>query len=273
MNRQELIQQSIHIITEYYDNKLDPFFDAIAGDVLWLGPRGGQMLRGRDTIISVWSAARTDLQFSMGNIEIETVSCNANNLEVLLEYFVYTHFSDGHIDQHHQRLHLSWGQEKVDGGKVPKIFMIHISNLAEEETEGVRVYASSSAESRIDARTLPVYSRIHFRTVMGKGKEEVTYFFNSATILWIESTRGSHHSIVHTTEGAMESIEQLRYFDEKFGDELARIHASYLINPLYLRSIKRFCVTLTDGTVLPIPEKKYMAVKKQLLAWGGQQSQ
>lgn len=272
MNKQELVQRSINIIVDYYDGKLEPFFDAVADDVLWFGPRGGQMLRGKDAIIEVWSAAETDLQFTMGNIEAETVSCGANNLEVMLEYFVYTHFPDGHIDMHHQRLHYSWGYEKVEGVKIPKVFMIHISNMAEDENDGIKVYATSSSESGIDARNLPILSRIHFRTVIGKGKEEVTYFFNSATVLWIESTRGSHHSIVHTTEGTWESLEQLRYFYEHFGDALVRIHASYLINPLYLRSFKRFSVTLTDDTVLPIPEKKYMAVKRKLLDWDGEKS-
>lgn len=40
-----------------------------------------------------------------------------------------------------------------------------------------------------------------------------------------------------------------------------RCHQSFLINPHYLRNIRRFTVTLADGTELPIPEKKYTAFR------------
>lgn len=278
MKKQKLIQKSIEIIIDYYNNQLEPFFDAISDDVLWIGPRGGQMLRGKEAIIAAWSGNQTQLQFTMGNIEAEAVAPGANNLEVLLEYVVYTHFPGGQVDRHRQRLHYSWGYEKVDGEKVPKVFMIHISNITEEEASEkqnpksrVKVYATTPEESSKDAANpdLPAYSRIHFRTAMGKGPEEVTYFFNSGTILWIESARGSHHSIIHTTEGEYESLENLRYFEKQFGDTLLRIHASFLVNPLYLRNIKRFEVTMTDGAVLPVPEKKYTAVRKQIIGWNG----
>lgn len=49
-----LIHESIHIITEYYMNNLQPFFDCLADDVLWLGPTEGQILRGRQNIIDTF---------------------------------------------------------------------------------------------------------------------------------------------------------------------------------------------------------------------------
>jgi DNA-binding LytR/AlgR family response regulator len=45
-------------------------------------------------------------------------------------------------------------------------------------------------------------------------------------------------------------------------DLLVRCHESHLVNPRYIVSIKRFHVTLSNGKVLPIPEKKYTAFKK-----------
>ena len=43
----ELIEQSLNIITEYYSNNLQPFFDSLSDDVLWIGPVEGQEMRGR----------------------------------------------------------------------------------------------------------------------------------------------------------------------------------------------------------------------------------
>lgn len=48
---------------------------------------------------------------------------------------------------------------------------------------------------------------------------------------------------------------------------MIRAHASYLINPVYVHSVQRFQVTLTDGAAIPIPEKKYTAFRQQLRNW------
>jgi hypothetical protein len=74
MKRQELIQQSIYIVTEYYKNNLEPFFACLAEDVLWIGPRKEQILRGRETMIRTWSSAEQQPTFSMGNITEYSVS-------------------------------------------------------------------------------------------------------------------------------------------------------------------------------------------------------
>ena len=44
MNISAQIQQSVHIITEYYENRLQPFFDAIDDDLLWIGPAERQWM-------------------------------------------------------------------------------------------------------------------------------------------------------------------------------------------------------------------------------------
>ena len=42
MNISAQIRQSVHIITEYYENHLQPFFDAADDDLLWIGPAENQ---------------------------------------------------------------------------------------------------------------------------------------------------------------------------------------------------------------------------------------
>lgn len=281
MKRQELIQQSIYIVTEYYKNNLEPFFACLAEDVLWIGPRKEQILRGRETMIRTWSSAEQQPTFSMGNITEYSVSTGTNNLEVMLEYDVHTYFRNGEVDRHHQRLHMSWGcrrEENSEGIRepIPRVYMIHISNIIGDELppgESVpgkdgsafpRVYASSASESHIDAACTG-YSGLSFRSVIGKGDGIVTYFFNSATILWIESADDGRHSLIHALDGTYKSIEPLRYYEAGFSDALLRAHASYLVNPLYVRSLKRFEITMTDGAVLPVPEKKYTAFRDRLL--------
>lgn len=269
MKKEELIKTSIYIITEYYKNNTKPFFDYMADDVLWIGPRNGQIISGKEAMIRTWDASENNLIFSMGNIEVLTSSTGRANLEVMLEYYVYTHFPNGKVDKHHQRLHLSWGNRRMtENGEsvtVPRMCMIHISNIADTAISG-KVYPTSEEESVPDAVDTLV-SRTSSRTVYGKDTNDTVYYFNSSTILWIESADNGQHAIVHTTEGEIKAAERLRYFEKEFSGELLRAHISYLVNPLYVRSIKRFEVELTDGTILSIPEKKYTAFRKQLEEW------
>lgn len=220
------------------------------------------------------TAGEPGLTFTMGDVGARSVSTGTNGLEVLLEYYVHTHFPAGGVDEHHQRLHFSWGVRREGGVMVPRVFMIHISNLA-DDTGGspsgdgaVKVYATSPSDSRIDAvRSQSVFQRVRFRTVLSKGVGETTYFFNAATILWVESADEGRHAIVHTLEGSYRSMDRLAHFKEAGGGMLVRIHASHLVNPLYVRSVTRFSLTLTEGTVLPIPQKRYTRVKAELEAW------
>ena len=50
----------------------------------------------------------------------------------------------------------------------------------------------------------------------------------------------------------------------RYPDLFVRCHASYLVNPQLVSEIRRFRIRLQNGIELPVPEKKYMAVKTEL---------
>lgn len=276
MKKSELVQKSVYLVTEYYRGNLQPFFGSLADEVLWFGPRGGQVLEGRENLIATWAAAGDPgLVFTMGDVQAKAVSTGTNGLEVLLEYYVRTHFPDGSADEHRQRLHFSWGVKREGGNRVPRVFMIHISNVVDDADTAspgsggtVKVYADSAVDSRVDAvRSAGSFPRVRFRTMSGKGSNGTTCFFGADSIIWVESADGGRHAVVHTLEGSYRSMERLAYFQETAGGMLVRVHASYLANPMYVRSVTRFSLTLADGTVLPVPQKKYTQVKRALEEW------
>ena len=99
--------------------------------------------------------------------------------------------------------------------------------------------------------------RIHLH-----GADKSDYFFLSDSIQWVESAKGGKHSVVHTPDEAVETRTPISALARDYGHLFLRCHASYLINPNYIRSIRRFCVTMTDGAELPIPERKYTAFRR-----------
>lgn len=132
MENKELIDKSIHIITEYYNNNLQPFFEHLSEDTLWIGPAEGQEMQGRDTIISAFSSEQHELTFTMGPIRPVCVSLNDAAYEIILQYEIYTHFPDGHTDFHNQRLQYSWRANRMPTknglDSCWSIAMIHLSN-------------------------------------------------------------------------------------------------------------------------------------------------
>ena len=86
-------------------------------------------------------------------------------------------------------------------------------------------------------------------------------------------------SLAHAAETAPESLrigyqkgsismvlaKSHQLLEKRFPDYFLRCHQSYLINPDFASSIERFKLTMSDGFVIPIPEKKYTQVKRLLL--------
>ncbi|MFR2769410.1 MAG: LytTR family transcriptional regulator DNA-binding domain-containing protein [Thomasclavelia sp.] len=45
---------------------------------------------------------------------------------------------------------------------------------------------------------------------------------------------------------------------------LLRVHKSYLVNNYYIKSIKRYQIQLINDVIIPVSQKNYLNIKKQL---------
>lgn len=223
MNISAQIQQSVHIITEYYENRLQPFFDAIDDDLLWIGPAERQWMQGKENILNAFTQeeGRHHLTFRMSNISATPISCGTHACEIILTYLVYTYYPNGAMTVHDQRLHFTWRDKKVTG---PRITI--------------------------------------------SGSNHVCHFLAANSILYIETGSRSPYTVFHTLNGEFNSTESISKLEKKYSDIFLRVHASFMVNPLFVQSIHRFEITLTDGTVLPVPDRKYAKVTKALQEWG-----
>ena len=79
--------------------------------------------------------------------------------------------------------------------------------------------------------------------------------------------RSGRNSLVYTLTGEIESSEKTLYFLEKYPELFLSPHVSYLVNPLHIKSINRFQITLDNNTVLSVPEKKYTKFKSSFSEW------
>ena len=264
MKTDELLYRSIYIITQYYKNDLEPFFDSISDDVVWLGPAERQMIHGKQELLQAFAREENNLTFTMGSIMAMCISPHSHVKEVLLRYDVYTHYPSGTTHRHDQRLHYTWRERRVrtDTGweSRPEIVMLHISNLWK--------YDSRDTIYPVHYEAMPVPAELLTRPeryVTVKAADMSVHRISADRILYIETVKDTAKVRVHTADGTLTVNGALPEFEEKDPGLFLRIHASYLINPAHVRQVRRFAVTLSDGTELPIPEKKYTKIKKLLL--------
>ncbi len=96
-----------------------------------------------------------------------------------------------------------------------------------------------------------------------RGTNHSILYTSPEQILYMESI--GNHTKLHMFSQVFECTERLSAIDKRLPGKFLRCHSCYLVNPLYVQSIERFALTMTDGKRIPVPEKKYTAVKAMLL--------
>lgn len=264
MNSEDLIHRSITIIKEYYRNNLEPYFCSLSEDVLWIGPAERQELRGRDTIITAFTQEIHALRFTVGPIRSVCIKPHRGICEIILFYTVDTHYPDGNTEQHRQRLQYTWQERRTrtEHGYdcIWEIAMIHISNAWPYDSRDL-IYPV-----HYESLGLPVrFVSNKMQGLIIKAADASIYSIQPETLLYIETIKHSARLCIHTTSDTIVVNGTLPEYEHDYPGLLLRIHASYLINPIHVIKIERFAVTLTDGTRLPVPEKKYTDIKRRIL--------
>ena len=264
MIRQTVAELSAELIIKYYENDYMPFLNSMDDDALWYGPAEGQFLRGRERMIEAWRAEEHSLSFSLGNMEIMHISAHPSFCDVILSYPVTTHYPDNHDITFNQRLLLTWCERTVEDEnglkeKIPRILVCHIANTHEKHEDDV-IYPNKLHEVlNKGIAAAPHGKRLHFH-----GVDRSDYFLLSDTVIMIEAAHTGRHSILHTPDGSIEIGATISQLEKRYGRLFLRCHRSYLVNPIYIQSIRRFRLTLSDGTELPVPEKKYTAFRDKI---------
>ena len=265
MNQQHIADLSAELIIKYYKNDYMPFLLHMDDEALWYGPAEGQFICGREEMIRVWQAEEHSLQFSLGNMEVTHITSNSTYCDVMLSFPVTTHYPDREDITLNQRILLTWCErvaEDANGEKEKhaRILVCHISNPHAKHDDDT-IYPKNFHEvygKHLAAESKGKRIRVH-------GTDRSDYFFLSDTIIRIEAAHGGKHSVLHTADRAVEVMASVAQLEKQYGNLFLRCHQSYLVNPAYIGSIRRFKLILTDGTELPVPEKKYTAVRDRII--------
>lgn len=92
---------------------------------------------------------------------------------------------------------------------------------------------------------------------------EAVYNMQEAEILYIEAM--GDHILWHCRNTTIESTDSLKNVGVNLSKDFVRVHRSYLVNKRVVTSIQRCSATIINGDMIPIPYKKYVNIRKQLL--------
>lgn len=251
----EVSQLSIDILNNYYNNNLQPFFDYCHRDILWLGPAKNQLIRTKEALVEAFGKEVNPLQFAMHNLTVTPIYSNANCMNILLSFVVDTFWPDGGSNRVFQRIILTWEIKKGQ----PLIRICHISNAIDYDARD-SIYPVHYLENHPQ---MTLYSdssqQLHFT-----GANRSILYTEPEQIMYMEST--GNHTRLHMLFEVFECNHRLSAICKDLPEGLfIRCHASYVVNPRYVKSIMRFALIMSDGRKIPIPEKKYTKIKAKLL--------
>lgn len=261
MNSKELMATSAEILIQYYENNIEPFLNALHANALWIGPLEGQILRSREAIIEAYRKEQNVMTFHLFDLNVSVAQHTAAQCDILMTFIVDSLYPDNSVIRCNQRIMLSWtyGTIRDETNKlvrVPEILTCFIANaLPTHEKDNIypnHFLYTSFFQSHFSAKG---------NSFSVKGNNHEVFYLSDRDIVYVENKRPG--CIIHTTNNDFNSSESVSELQQKC-PLFVRTHISYLVNPAYIQSVERFQVTLADDTVLPIPEKKYTGVKKQI---------
>ena len=182
----------------------------------------------------------------------------------MLLYTVVTHYPSGHDVSVLQRIMLTWcvrsgRDEKGNKIRTKHILVCHIANL-HSKSEDDTIYAKSFEPVYHNSNTMPHKGDfMHFHSADGS-----EYYLHSDTISYIEAHSAKKQCIIHTKTGDITVPTRLSDIEKLRQGSFLRCHQSFLVNPNYIRSVRRFAVILANGSEIPVPEKKYTAFRAKL---------
>lgn len=255
MDPQQVTQKNLseyvnYLINEFYRNNQQPYFDALAEDAVWYGPRQNQTLETKKVIIETFTKDQVTMQSEIGAIYTRTIPCGKQVCETMSLFDRLVRFPNGKIIQDRMCYHLSWVKRETWQMRVVTLF-IRVTNPAQDKVYPHTLIQEIAAEPKTEMLSM-----------REKGTAN-TVFLHPEDIEWAESA--GHFCNVRAVGKSITVGLELRELEEKTNGILLRCHAGYLINPKFASSIRRFRVTMRDGVEIPVPEKRYTEVKRQML--------
>lgn len=259
-----VLQYTRFIIYEYYQLNAEPLFSILEQNTIWIGPS--------DLFVFGSTAIRNCLEqgvlmpaMSMKKDEFYLLDKNENGCVVIGQYMLYNTKKSSEISTIHQRV--TFYYKKVKN----KLYLIHIhisnewnkvvgnkifSEKVSKQTHQSLYNITEKKERKIEEEKIK-NKKITLKTDMG------IEFINPKLVIYVEAI--GPYCIINFMNKSITVRKLLHDIVSLFPSYFYRFHRSYFVNCSYITKIERYSITLVTGMCLPIPEKKYNTVRKEII--------
>ena len=258
----EAIELTRECLAHFWQRDCEYAVNHFADDVIWVGSRQDQYIIGK-------KEAQADLKADIGelqpchllNAEFNVVASTPKVCVVTGRYLVTTDDCAEYFLQVQQRCTFVW-KSTNDGLKISHI---HISNpmgeLSLAENERFPNSMGKMAHRYLVNHALKLQNNTTTLRITGDGGS--LCFILLSEILYVNAAK--KNAVIFTLNGKISVRESISDIEAQANGELVSVHRSYLVNPDYISSIERYTVTMTDGSKLPVPKKKFNDLRSMLL--------
>lgn len=93
--------------------------------------------------------------------------------------------------------------------------------------------------------------------------DKTVYLMKENEIIYIESRH--NHVVWHCINRDIVSNNSLKKIQEHLSEECVRIHRCYIVNRRHVKKVCRCEARMSNGDIIPIPYKKYVAIRERLI--------
>ena len=258
---QELVYLTEKCLKEYWGKDCEVILSYCTDDVLWTGAEQSEYIIGIEGVRKdLEELVRTIQPCIFSNGEFMAVQNSGNACTICGRYLVETTPNAEYFIQAQQRCTFVW--ELINGE--PRIRHMHVSNPIGEMKvmEGSRFVNEMGrmAKQYMDEKI----QDINQKQIVVEGLNKKIFFIRMPQILYVEAKLRNCDIFMQSGDvihGKMSFADFEKNLDEYF----IKVHRSYIVNIRYVAVIQ-FCeIIMTNGKVIPVPEKKYAKVREELM--------
>lgn len=258
-SEQEIIEKTKAVLHSFYSRDISAVVDLMDENCVWIGTYDSQYTYGKEAFIQATRSESKELAVSILQEEYALIFHEKKYSAVYGRYTVAGEEKDGTVLLAKVRLTFVWKQV----GNTLLAVHIHCADSRDVPLQ----YHSSSLESLPEnlgwfeyIRKVDTNSHQSGRVLL-KDVRGLIHTLMPVEILYAEVH--DKETAVYTGAECFLTKYPLREL-ERLCPFLLRTHKSYLVNPPYIKAIRRYTLTLQDQTELPVSKGQYMTVKKAL---------
>lgn len=253
----------IDALEAYYNTGKADFFDNIDDNVVWYGPVANQVVIGKANLMKYFNREKRTLKFNIEDLSVKLFPLKADAFVFLAEYALYAYHPDGRALKYDRHMIVVTKRKRgTDGKYIWNSPLIHISDVTPKSRlkNAVGAYLEEGEKSLVD---ILLTQRKAVKKILLPGPGNSNHYVAEDSIIYVEGGKGVQ-CYVHTQDEVIKVNQLMKDIAEKLPDYYYRCHASYIVNLRHVKSVGGYKITLDSGEEIPIPAKKYAAVKADI---------